>query len=163
MSPQSMRIQSLTLLLASGVLGFALLAWATPTEADIAVVVNQDNPIEKLSYSDLRKIFAGERRTWPRGVVVRLVVRPPGTRERDALLRLLQMNEIDYEQYWTAKIYRGEAQFPPVVLSSVGMTREAIVTYPGAIALIAANDVKPDMKVLKIDSRLPGESGYPLH
>lgn len=163
MSPQSMRIQSLTLLLANGVLGFALLAWATPPEADIAVVVNQDNPVEKLSYSDLRKLFAGERRTWPRGVVVRLVVRPPGTRERDALLRLLQMNEIDYEQYWTAKIYRGEAQFPPVVLSSVGMTREAIVTYPGAIALIAANDVKPDMKVLKIDSRLPGESGYPLH
>lgn len=163
MSPQSMRIQSLTLLLANGVLGFALLAWATPPEADIAVVVNQDNPVEKLSYSDLRKLFAGERRTWPGGVVVRLVVRPPGTRERDALLRLLQMNEIDYEQYWTAKIYRGEAQFPPVVLSSVGMTREAIVTYPGAIALIAANDVKPDMKVLKIDSRLPGESGYPLH
>ena len=158
-----MRIQSLSLLIASGVFGFALLAWTQTPGADIAVVVNQDNPVEKLSYSDLRKIFAGERRTWAGGTVVRLVVRPPGTRERDVLLRLLQMDETDYEQYWTAKVYRGEAQFPPLVLSSVGMTREAIVTYPGAIALIESTDVKPDMKVLKIDSHRPGESGYPLH
>lgn len=158
-----MRIKSLSLLLANGVLGFALLAWPQAPQSDIAVVVNQDNPIEKLSYSDLRKIFAGERRTWAGRTVVRVVVRPPGTRERDALLRLLQMDETDYEQYWTAKVYRGEAQFPPVVLSSVGMTREAIVTYPGAIALIEANDIKPGMKVLKIDSHLPGEPGYPLH
>lgn len=158
-----MRVKSLSLLLANGVFGFALLAWPQAPQSDTAVVVNQDNPIEKLSYSDLRKIFAGERRTWAGGTVVRVVVRPPGTRERDALLRLLQMDETDYEQYWTAKVYRGEAQFPPVVLSSVGMTREAIVTYPGAIALIEAKDVKPDMKVLKIDSHLPGEPGYPLH
>lgn len=163
MPPQSVRIRALTLLLASGVLGFALLVWAKPPEADIAVVVNQDNPVEKISYSDLRKIFAGERRTWAGGTVVRLVVRPPGTREREALLRLLQLDETDYEQYWTAKVYRGEAQFPPVVLSSGGMTREAIVTYPGAVALIEANAVKRGMKVLKIDSHLPGESGYPLH
>ena len=161
--PQSMRIQTLSLLLAGGVLGFGLLAWAQAPEADIAVVVNQDNPVQKLSYADLRKIFAGERRSWAGGTVVRLVVRPAGTRERDALLRLLQMDETGYEQYWTAKVYRGEAQFPPVVLPSVGMTREAIVTYPGAIALIEVNDVKPDMKVLKIDSHLPGEPGYPLH
>ena len=73
------------------------------------------------------------------------------------------MTESDYDQYWTAKIYRGEAQYAPLVLPSVGMTREAIVTYAGAIALIDVNDVKPGMKVLKIDSHLPGEAGYPLH
>jgi hypothetical protein len=69
----------------------------------------------------------------------------------------------DYEQYWTTRIYRGEAQSAALVLPSVGMTREAIVAYAGAVALIAANDVKPGMKVIKIDAHLPNETGHPLH
>ena len=37
------------------------------------------------------------------------------------------------------------------------------MVFPGAIALIAADDVKPGLKVLKIDDKLPGQEGYPLH
>jgi hypothetical protein len=158
-----MRMRFAWLFLAGGVLAFALLTRAQAPGSDIAVVVNATNSVDTLSYSDLRKLFAGDRRTWVGGMAVRILVRRKGTRERDTLLRLLQMGETDYEQYWTTKIYRGEAQSAPIVLPSVGMTREAIVTYPGAIALIDANDVKRGMKVLKIDSRLPGEAGYPLH
>ena len=156
-----MKIRCAVLLLAGGIAGFALRAQAQ--SSDIAVVVNSGNPVENLSHADLHKIFAGERHSWAGGVVIRLLVRAPGTRERDALLRLLQMTESEYDQYWTTKVYRGEAQSAPLVLPSVGMTREAIVTYAGGIALIEANDVKPGMKVLKIDSHLPGEGGYPLH
>jgi ABC-type phosphate transport system substrate-binding protein len=158
-----MRIQSSLLFLATAVLGFALAARGQAPQPEIAVVVNSANSVDNLSHSDLRKIFAGERRSWASGATVRVFVRPPNTRERDALLRLLHMSESDYEEYWTTKIYRGEAQSAPVVLPSVGMTREAIVTYPGAITLVTVSDVKPGMKVLKIDSHLPGEAGYPLH
>ena len=163
MLPQSMRVQFAALLLAIGGHAVTSAAQARAPGPDMAVVVNPANSVDNLSHSELRKLFAGERRSWAGGVTVRILVRSPNTRERDALLRLLHMTESDYEQYWTTKIYRGEAQSAPVVLPSVGMTREAIVTYPGAIALIDANDVKPGMKVLKIDSHLPGESGYPLH
>lgn len=79
------------------------------------------------------------------------------------LLKLLKLSESDYKQYWTAQIYRGAAQAEPITLPSNGMQKEALVIYPGAIALMDAADLKPGMKVLKIDGRLPGEDGYPLH
>jgi hypothetical protein len=43
------------------------------------------------------------------------------------------------------------------------LTKEAIGAFPGAIALVTLGDVKPGMKVLKVDGLLPGEPGYPLH
>jgi hypothetical protein len=43
------------------------------------------------------------------------------------------------------------------------MQKEAISVFPGAITLVEASEVKPGMKVVKLDGHLPGEPGYPLH
>jgi phosphate transport system substrate-binding protein len=128
----------------------------------VAVVVNPKNPVSNVSRSELRKIFAGERRTWAGGLFIKLVVRVPGSYERIALLRLLEMSESEYRQYWIAQVFHGDAQAEPVALFSNGMQKEAIGAFPGAIALVTMGDVKPGMKVLKVDGRLPGESGYPV-
>jgi ABC-type phosphate transport system substrate-binding protein len=129
---------------------------------DVAVVVNDNNPVTRLSSAELRKIFAGEKSSWSAGLPVRLFVRGPGTHERVALLKLLGMTENEYKQYWTAQIFRGEAQAEPVALPSNGMQREAVITYPGAVALVDFQDVKAGMKVLKVEGRKPGEAGYAL-
>jgi hypothetical protein len=42
------------------------------------------------------------------------------------------------------------------------MQKEAIMVFPGAIALVDLIDVKPGMKVLKVDGHSPGEPGYPV-
>jgi hypothetical protein len=60
-------------------------------------------------------------------------------------------------------VYQGEAEAEPMVLPSNGMQREALTAYSGAIALVAADDVKPGMKVLKVDGKLPEDESYPLH
>ena len=129
---------------------------------DIAVVVNAKNPVARISLSDLRKIFAGEKRIWPGGIPVKLIIRTPGARERDAVLHLLQMSESEFKSYWIAEAYKGENTEPVAVFSN-GMQKEAVVSIPGAIALIEADDVKPGIKVLKLDDKLPGQEGYPLH
>ena len=41
--------------------------------------------------------------------------------------------------------------------------KEAVAAFPGGIALMDAQDVKPGMKVMRVNGRLPGETGYPLH
>src|ERR1700722_17186990 len=127
---------------------------------DVAVVVNDHNSVTKMSKAELRKIFAGEERSWAAGVPIRVFVRAPGTHERGALLKLVGMTENEYKQYWTAQVFRGEAQAEPAALPSNGMQREAVITYPGAVALVDFQDVKAGMKVLKIDGRKPGEAGY---
>jgi ABC-type phosphate transport system substrate-binding protein len=129
----------------------------------VAVVVNEKNPINNLSTSDLRKVFSGERRFWAGSVAVKLLVRAPGASERLVLLRLLNMSESEYKQYWITQVFRGEAQAQPVALFSNGMQKEAVATYPGAIALVNFQDVKPGMKVVRVDGHMPGEEGYPLN
>jgi ABC-type phosphate transport system substrate-binding protein len=135
----------------------ASLQVAAAQAGDVAVVVNNRNPVTKISKIELRNIFAGEERSWSAGVPIRIFVRAPGTRERAALLKLLDMTEGEYKQYWTAQVFRGEAQAEPVALPSNGMQREAVVAYPGAVALVELQDVKAGMKVLRIEGRLPGE------
>jgi hypothetical protein len=130
---------------------------------DVAVVVNPGNSATNLSLADVRKIFGGQKQSWPGGIPVKVFVRPPGSHERLALMKLLQMSESDYKQYWTAQVLRGEAVSEPMIVPSVGMQKEAIQAFPGGVTLVDAGDVKPGMKVLKIDGHLPGEPGYPLH
>jgi len=135
---------------------------ALAQHTDIAVVVSPANPVSSLTMPELRKLFAGEKRSWANGQAVRIFVRAAGTSERATLLKLLGMSENEYKQYWTAQIFRGEAQIEPVALPSNGMQKEAIAAFPGAIALVAAQDVKPGMKVVKVNGHLPGEAGYPV-
>ncbi len=131
-------------------------------QADIAVVVNQKNPTVGLSSSELRKILAGERRSWSTGLPIKLFVRAPGARERAAVLKLLGMSESEYKQYWTSQVFRGEAHSEPVALFSNSLQSQAVLIYPGAIALVSASDVKPPLRVLPLDGRMPGDPKYPL-
>jgi ABC-type phosphate transport system substrate-binding protein len=130
---------------------------------DIAVVVSQKNPLDHLSSQEVRRIFAGEKRSWDGGSPIKLFVRAPGARERVVLLKLLGMSESEYKRYWTAAVFRGEAQSEPVALFSNGMQKEAVGVYPSAIALVNAQDVKSGMKMVRVDGHMPGEAGYPFH
>jgi len=141
---------------------FVLGPTASAQDNAVAVVVNPQNPASNLTLAELRKLFAGERHSWASAVPVRLIVRGPGTHEREALLKLLDMSESEYKQYWAAQVFRGEAQSEPVVVPSIGMQKEAVSLYPGAITLVDAQSVKPGMKVIKINGQMPAEPGYPL-
>jgi phosphate transport system substrate-binding protein len=153
----------MAILLLSYLLGPALVQTSLAQNQEVAVVVNPKNPISNITKSELRKVFAGEKRTWAGGLSIKLVVRVTGSYERVVLLRLLGMSESEYKQYWIAQVFRGEAQAEPVALFSNGMQKEAIGALPGAIALVMVGDVKTGMKVIKVDGLMPGATGYPLY
>lgn len=154
---------SMAILLVSGLLAGILTQTSLSQNQDVAVVVNPKNPLGNLTRSELRKIFAGEKRTWAGGLPVKIITRVPGSYEHLVLLRLLRMNEGEYKQYWIAQVFQGEAQTEPAAMFSNGMQKEAIGAFPGAIALVEVVDVKIGMKVVKVDGHLPGERGYPVH
>ena len=143
--------------------GMAVFAVASSQTSAVAVVVSEGNPVNNLSVSEVRKLFAGEKHSWPGGLPVKLFVRAPGAYERIVLLKLLGMSESEYKQYWTSQVFRGDAQAEPVALFSNGMQREAVAAYPGAVALVIFQDVKHGMKVVRVDGHMPGEAGYPLN
>lgn len=133
------------------------------TGPEVAVIVNPANKIESISQAELRRVFFGEKQSWPGGLAIAAFVRAPGTRERDVLLaRVLRISESEYKAHWIKQIYSGESQHEPLVLVSNGMQLEAVRAEKGGIALISAKDLHPGVKVLKVDGHLPGSPEYPL-
>jgi hypothetical protein len=158
-----MRTKLIVVCVAFWVWGLAGSYCAFAQTGDVAVVVNVKNPVNNLSVAELRKLFAGEKHFWSGTVAVKLFVRAPGAEERVVLLKLLGMSEGEYKQYWTALVFRGDAQSQPVALFSNGMQKEAVTIYPGAVALMILQDVKVGMKVVRVDGHMPQEPGYPLN
>ena len=156
------RTKSVARFLAVGTFVLPVVAGHAAPVRTVVVVISPKNSISNISLADLRKIFAGDKRVWPNGVRVKLFSRAPGTVERTALLKLLGKSEAEYKQYWTGKVYQGEAEAEPMVLPSNGMQREALMAYPGAIALIDSAEIKAGMKILQIDGKEPDDENYPL-
>ena len=141
----------------------AIRAAGTPSYAEVAIVVNLNNPVNNLPLADLRKIYFGDRQYWKSNLPVVLLMRSPGSHEREVVLRVVfEMTEERYTKYWVAKVMRAEVPDPPASLYSFGILQEGVRGNPGAIGCVNVNDVRPGVKVLRIDGLLPGESGYPL-
>ncbi len=144
-----------------------LLPWPSAGQtgrgADVAIVVHPDTPDNDLSLSEVRKVLLGERQYWNSKLPIVLFIRAPVARERDVVLKVVyQMTEKQYNQFWLAKIYRAEAAIPPKIVFSNDLQFEFVKAMPGAIAFVDARDVRPGVKVLRVDGHLPGERGYPL-
>jgi hypothetical protein len=73
------------------------------------------------------------------------------------------MSESEYKQYWTARVFRGETDAGPFDGSLRGHTERGPEALSGAISLVSVPEVKPGMKVIKVDGLTPGAAGYPLH
>jgi ABC-type phosphate transport system substrate-binding protein len=143
------------ILLAAGCCGAA--------DADVAIVVRPDVPVVNLSFSDLRRLMLGDRQYWTSNLRVTLLVRAPGARERDVVLKsIYQMSEAQFKQYWIAKVFRAEAAAGPRIVYSNEMAAELALSIPGAVAFVESAQVPKGLKVLKIDGKLPGEKGYAL-
>jgi ABC-type phosphate transport system substrate-binding protein len=152
-----------TILLLSLLTSLVLVPVAVAQTEDVAVVVSRKNPVTNISSRELRQIFGGDRHSWSSGLPIKLFVRAPGAHERFVLLTLFGMNESEYKRYWISKVFRGEAQAEPITVFSNDVQRQAVLVYPGAVALVEARDLRPGMKVVKVDGRMPGEDKYPLH
>jgi hypothetical protein len=132
--------------------------------ANIAIVVNAEVPIDELSFPEVRKVFLGERQFWNPKLRVVLLMRAPVAPERDVVLRTIyQMSEAQFRQYWISKVFRAEASSGPKIVYSNDMAAELASSIPGAVAFIDASQIPRGLKIVKIDGRLPGDRGYPLH
>jgi ABC-type phosphate transport system substrate-binding protein len=130
----------------------------------IAIIVRPDLPLDNLPFTELRRLMLGDRQFWSSNLKVTLLVRAPGARERDIVLKdIYQMSEAQFRQYWIAKVFRAEAASGPRVVYSNAMATELVAQIPGAVAFVEASQVPAGLKVMKINGHLPGEPGYPLN
>lgn len=152
------RLAGLGLILLSAVAGPRAQA---PT--DIAVVVNPSVALDNLSLADLRRILLGDREYWSSGARVTILIRAPIARERDAVVReICQMTEAQFRQHWIAKVFRADTPSGPKIVYSNEMAIDQVSRTPGAVTFVQAPVNNPNVKILRVDGRLPGQSGYRL-
>jgi ABC-type phosphate transport system substrate-binding protein len=129
----------------------------------LAIVVHKDTNVDNLSLSALRNIFLANQQFWPNRSRIILLVRAPQSDERDFVLNTIyQMDEAQFRKYWIAKMFRAEVPRGPKIVFSTGMTRDLVVAIPGSISFLRADQVTDDVKLLRIDGKLPSDEGYPL-
>jgi ABC-type phosphate transport system substrate-binding protein len=129
----------------------------------LAIVVNRSNPLSEISLAELRRLYRGQRSRWSNGRRVTLVMRDPGTPEREAILQTLYgLDEDEYRRGFMQAVFAGEANDAPKILASTNGVLRFVFNVPGAIGYVRASEVDGSVKMLRVDGRLPGEAGYRL-
>lgn len=129
----------------------------------IGIVVNRSNPVENLSFAELRKIFLGEQSHWSNGRRITLVMLEPGKQERQAVLsQIYRMDDKDFDKYFLVSTPTGETHAAPKILSNSTEVLKFVFNVPGAIGYVRVTEADDSVKVVHVDSRLPGDKDYSI-
>jgi phosphate transport system substrate-binding protein len=139
-----------------------LCAWVTlsltPCFAHhMAVVVNKDNTVQNVTSAHLAKIFKGEVKKWADGKNVVLVLHSSSRDEMVTLEHLTKMTEAEVKALLTSH---------EDSIRTVGTDADVIETVastPGAIGFVEERSITDRVGVVRVDGKLPMESGYLPH
>jgi ABC-type phosphate transport system substrate-binding protein len=134
-----------------------------PREDHLAVIVNRSNPIEDLSFGELRRLALAQRTQWPNGRKVTVALHEPGPVERQAVLQLVyRMNEAGFTRHFLQATFTGQIANGPRLLASSEGVRRFVVNVPGAVGFVNLADADASVKTLRIDGRTAGSPDYAL-
>lgn len=130
----------------------------------LAVFVARDSNLQGLKLSELKRVFTNQGDSDASGQRYVPFNHPPHTTDRVAFDRLvLGMSADDVSQFWIDRKIRG-LPGPPRSVDSLSMLLRLVARLPGAISYArpAQLGTDADVRVIRIDGKLPNEAGYPL-
>ncbi len=153
-----------------------LIAWAIvgappalgAGDESIVVILNNSNPVDNLTTSEIRKLFLAERSRWDTGKSVAPVMPASGQADRVAFLKIVcGMKEADFNKYFVQAAFTGKIVSPPKEVSSSRDVRSFVASSPGGVGFVRASDLHGDasdgaIKTVKVDGLSPSDSGYKL-
>jgi len=117
---------------------------------DFLLLVNESNPITRISRADLKRAVTGTTKQWGNGAVVLLGLIPRDVPETQYLGSLVEMSPRDLIERIQEQVFRGEMRRPVVLKSSQDCLAFARVS-PGAICVAAAGSpIPPEARVLAV-------------
>lgn len=123
----------------------------------MAVVVNKDNNVENVTAVHLSRILRSEVKKWPDGKAVVLVLHRDSAGETETLQRLIKMNADELKALIAAH------KDSIVTADSDAEVLKIVQTTPGAIGFVDVRSVDNTINVVRVDGKLPMESGYLPH
>jgi phosphate transport system substrate-binding protein len=138
-------------------LGF-LLTVLTPSFAHhLAVVVNKDNNVDNVTAAHLAKIVRAEVKNWPDGKSIILVLHRESAGETETLQHLNKMSVAEWKGLIVA--HKDSIQ----VADSDADVLKIVQSIPGALGFVDVRSVNNSINVVKVDGKLPMETGYLPH
>jgi len=149
----------LALVIASNVV-----ANAQSSAETLAVIVYPDNQLTEVSYAELRRILRLEQQYWRPNTPISLMLPGPSASERErTLAKAFQMSEQAFRQHWIAVAYKVQALNLPRPFSECAVAVRVVSSLKSAMAVVDSSCVEDaPVKVLMVDGKKPGETGYRL-
>ena len=135
-----------------------LLSFLTPCFAHhMAVVGNKENQVGNVSSAYLAKIFRSDVRKWAEGQPIVLILHNNSPGETETLQRLIKVSPAEWKAMITG--HRDSIQ----IADSDAEVLKIVQNTPGAIGLVDVRAVDGTINVVRVDGKLPMESGYLPH
>ncbi len=119
-----------------------------------AVVVDKDNNVGNVTAVHLSKILREEVKKWPDGKTIVLVLHKDSAGESETLERLIKMSPAELKALIAA--HKDSIQ----LVDSDAEVLKIVQSTPGAIGLVDVRSVDNTINVIRVDGKLPMESGY---
>lgn len=134
------------------------------TGAEFAVIASSGVPVDNLTLDELRRVFLFKRGVWRPGQPVNVMLPDSGLPARAFLLRhVYRMSEQDLRRFILERIFQAEIDFAPKVVASDAEALAFIKAGRSLITVVSAGAPRlSQVKVLRIDGKLPRQPGYPL-
>jgi hypothetical protein len=127
----------------------------------LAIVVARDSPIDEISFYDLKRLYQGETINAAGKRLLALNL-PPMSEDRVRFDHaVLGMAPEVVARYWIDRKIRGQSG-PPKSLDTPDLVQRVVMRLAGGIGYARLSDLKPDVKVLRVDGKTPRDGGYPV-
>jgi ABC-type phosphate transport system substrate-binding protein len=123
----------------------------------MAVIVNKDNNVGNITSVHLAKIFRSEAKKWPDGKVIVLVLHKDSAGEAETLERLAKISSAELKTLMAAH------KDVIVLVDSDADVLKTVQTTPGAVGFVDVRAIDNSINVVRVDGKLPMESGYLPH
>lgn len=153
------------LLIWSGLSVLALALEASPADAGtgdepLAIVVAKNSSVQELSMYELKRLYMGDSMTTPDGKKLLPLNRGTKTGERVGFDKsVLGMSPEEAARYWIDRRIRGRSGAPKAV-DPANVVQKVVSRLPGAISYVRRSEVSDEVRIIRIDGKMPGDSGY---
>ena len=118
----------------------------------VVFIVNSENPVEKMTVSELRDFYFKRKRRWSNGESVRFMDRTSGPLRESFLKKYIGKSNSDVELFWIGqKLYSGDSA--PLKESSDVTTMNFVGSLKGGIGYVSeATVLRKNVKVIKVET-----------
>ena len=134
-----------------------------PATIELAVIVNEKNPVKKISSNELRSYLRMRRQFWPNRKRCDLFLPKRDSDTYKILLKkVYKTSDKKLQKYWVRLLFAGDIPAKPSVVTSPKAAGSQVRKSEGGLSIVPAASVPKGVRVLPIDGKKPGDKEYPL-